>query len=229
MVSPFKGSFKVTSPRGSRILNGVSAYHKGLDLVGISDITVYAIADGVISATPYEPSGFGYYVRQQLPDGRRIYYGHLKENSIVVTPGQQVKKGDKLGIMGSTGYSTGAHTHLEIRPAGTSSESLDISAFTGIPNQKGSYYYEEVLIPQTEEKEGEEIMTQEMFNSMMTEYLKEVVTAAPSDWSQNARKWAEGNGLIKGDQYGNKQYKKPATREELIQMLYRLYMLLEGN
>ena len=60
MVSCFKGKFKVTSPRGNRVLNGKSEYHGGLDLVAIDDKTVYAIADGKVDAVPYEANGFGY-------------------------------------------------------------------------------------------------------------------------------------------------------------------------
>ena len=150
MICCFKGKFKVTSPRGIRIdpiTKKENVTHKGIDLVGIDDINVYAIADGVIAATPYESNGFGYYVRQLLPDGRRIYYAHLKQNSITVKPNQSIKKGQKLGVMGKTGRSTGAHTHLEIRPAGTSGESLDISAFTGIPNKVGTYTYIKKIDP----------------------------------------------------------------------------------
>ena len=143
MISCFKGKFRLTSPRGDRVLNGVEGYHKGIDLVGVDDINVYSIADGVIDATPYEASGFGYYVRMKLPDGRRIYYGHLKQGSIVVKAGQSVKKGDKLGVMGNTGHSFGAHTHLELRPAGTGKDSIDICEYTGIPNVKGTYTYVE--------------------------------------------------------------------------------------
>ncbi len=140
MKSCFKGKFKVTSPRGNRTLNGTPEYHGGLDLVALgTDKNVYAIADGVVDAVPYESNGFGRYVRQLLPDGRRIYYAHLQKNSAVVTPGQAIKEGDKLGVMGSTGKSTGAHTHLELRVKGTSKTSLDISEFTGIPNAKGTY------------------------------------------------------------------------------------------
>ncbi len=139
MISCFKGKFKVTSPRGYRTLGGVKQYHGGLDLVGIEDINVYAIADGKVDATPFEANGFGYYIRQTLPDGRRIYYGHLKAQSICVKAGQSVKVGDRLGVMGSTGNSTGAHTHIELRPKGTSFESLDIAEFTGIPNKVGTY------------------------------------------------------------------------------------------
>lgn len=138
MISCFKGKFKVTSPRGYRDLGGTE-YHGGLDLVALEDKTIYAIADGIVDATPYEANGFGYYVRQLLPDGRRIYYGHMAQGSVCVKPGQTIKKGDKLGTMGSTGRSTGAHTHIELRPKGTSRDSLDIAEFTGIPNKIGTY------------------------------------------------------------------------------------------
>ena len=140
MISCFKGTFKVTSPRGNRVLNGANEYHGGMDLVAMgNDKNVYAIANGVVDATPYEANGFGYYVRQILPDGTRIYYGHLAKGSLKVKKGQKIKVGDKLGAMGSTGNSTGAHTHIEWRVKGTSKESLDISEFTGIPNKKGTY------------------------------------------------------------------------------------------
>ena len=143
MISCFKGKFKVTSPMGYRtdpVTGEKGVYHKGLDLVALGeDKSVYAIAEGVIEAVPYEANGFGRYVRQRLPNGRRIYYAHLKYDSAVVKAGQTVKPGDKLGVMGSTGKSTGAHTHLELRVKGTSKESLDISEFTGIPNERGTY------------------------------------------------------------------------------------------
>ena len=136
MISCFHGVFALTSPRGYRVLNGATEYHKGIDLVGKEDGSVYAIADGT-AYTLYEKDGFGYYVRQHLPDGRRIYYGHLASFSI--PNGTEVKKGQKIGVMGQTGKAYGVHTHLEIRPAGFGSESGDICAFTGIPNRVGSY------------------------------------------------------------------------------------------
>lgn len=140
MKSCFKGKFKVTSIRGYRTLGGSKEYHGGLDVVALgTDKSVYAIADGVVDACPYEANGFGYYVRQKLSDGKRIYYGHLAKGSICVKAGQKIKCGDKLGVMGSTGRSTGAHTHIELRVPGTTKESLDISEFCGIPNKIGTY------------------------------------------------------------------------------------------
>ena len=72
------------------------------------------------------------------------------------------------------------------------------------------------------EKEDED-MTQEKFNEMMTNYLTELEKAEPSDWSLEARTWAENIGLIKGDENGNKQYKTPCTREAMIVFLKRFH------
>jgi murein DD-endopeptidase MepM/ murein hydrolase activator NlpD len=128
----FKGRFRVTSPRGYR----GSEFHKGIDLVGTDDTTVYSICDGVVR-TAYEANGAGNYVVVTMPDGRRVFYMHLAK--FLVKDGAQIKKGAPLGIMGNTGRSTGAHTHLELRPAGTTSDSLDICQFTGITNKVGLY------------------------------------------------------------------------------------------
>lgn len=68
---------------------------------------------------------------------------------------------------------------------------------------------------------GEEEVTQEQFNAMMDTYLLELAKKAPSDWSQDARLFAESKGLIKGDESG-KMYKKFVTREEMIEVLYRM-------
>ncbi|MBQ8759283.1 MAG: M23 family metallopeptidase [Clostridia bacterium] len=168
MISCFKGKFKVTSTRGYRTLFGTNQYHGGLDLVALEDKNIYAIADGTVDATPYEKNGFGYYVRQKLADGRRIYYGHMKAGSIAVKAGQTIKKGDKLGVMGSTGSSTGAHTHLEIRVPGTSMESLDICEYTGIHNSVGTYEAKEL----TADEAMQNIQRKCGFEDKTMEYLK---------------------------------------------------------
>ena len=136
MISPFKGKFKLTSPRGYRTIFGKKEYHKGIDLVGLEDKNVFAIADGTIYVL-YEKDGFGNYVRQHLDDGRRVYYAHLE--STYIKSGQRIRRGEKIGVMGSTGRVTGAHLHLELRPCGTVSQSIDICEFTNIPNAAGTY------------------------------------------------------------------------------------------
>lgn len=70
--------------------------------------------------------------------------------------------------------------------------------------------------------EEEEEMTQEKFNEMMNIWLETQAAKEPSAWSADARAWAEGKGYIQGDEKGRKMYKKPLTREEFIQVLYRI-------
>ena len=69
-------------------------------------------------------------------------------------------------------------------------------------------------------KEEEEV-TQEQFNKMMDTYLASLAKQQPQAWSKEARDWAEGSGLIKGDEHGNKQYESYCSREQMVQFLYR--------
>ena len=56
--------------------------------------------------------------------------------SRAVQRGQAVKAGDKLGVMGNTGYSFGRHTHFEVRKSGVN---FDPVAYLGLPNEQGTY------------------------------------------------------------------------------------------
>ncbi len=57
---------------------------------------------------------------------------------------------------------------------------------------------------------------------MMQGWLERLKNESPSQWSEDARKWAEDSGLIKGDQQGNLQYHSLVTREHLVVFLQRL-------
>lgn len=67
----------------------------------------------------------------------------------------------------------------------------------------------------------------ETFTLLMSRYLWDQKTAAPSDWSEAARAWAESNGIIKGTGEGNLEYKRPVTREEMVEMLYRFAQVIK--
>ena len=171
---------------------------------------MYAVSDGKVR-TAYQKDGAGNYAVVTMDDGRRVFYMHL--DSFLIKNGKTVKKGEPIGIMGNTGKSYGAHTHLELRPQGNGSESLDICGFTGIPNAVGYYYYD---------MNGEEDMTQEKFNEMMENYLSSREKHAPSAWSEEARLFCEKKGIIKGDENGNKKYDAFVTREELAEIIKRV-------
>ena len=72
------------------------------------------------------------------------------------------------------------------------------------------------------EADEEDRMTQEQFNTMLEEALRQRSQEAPAAWSQAARLWAEGAHIVTGDSAGEKRYRAFATREETVQMLYRL-------
>lgn len=155
MTSPFKGKFKITSPRGYRTIFGKKEYHKGIDLVALEDKNVFAVASGTAYVL-YEKDGFGNYIRQHLDDGRRIYYAHLEK--ALIKSGDRIECGEKIGIMGSTGKVTGPHLHLELRPAGTVSQSLDICEFCDIPNNVGTYL-------NTKEKYSDDILVNDLMQA----------------------------------------------------------------
>ena len=76
------------------------------------------------------------------------------------------------------------------------------------------------LMPLFEEEE--ETMTQETFNQLMEGYFNQLRQQPPSDWSKDAREWAEKNGLIQGNEQGEKAYKMFVTREQMAVLLCRL-------
>lgn len=76
--------------------------------------------------------------------------------------------------------------------------------------------------------EEEDDMTQERFNELMEQYLAQRAKLSPGDWSAQARKWAEQEGLVAGGAQGPR-YGSFATREELVQMLLRLDELLTSG
>lgn len=70
--------------------------------------------------------------------------------------------------------------------------------------------------------EEDKTITQEEFNIMMERYLAQRGQLQADDWSRDARKWAEAQGLIQGDAQGEKRYKSFCTREELAVLLERM-------
>lgn len=67
----------------------------------------------------------------------------------------------------------------------------------------------------------EDGMTYETFKEYMDQYLEELAAKEPSEWSSDARAWAESRGIIQGNTMGQKKYKAFLTREEMSQVLYR--------
>jgi murein DD-endopeptidase MepM/ murein hydrolase activator NlpD len=107
-------SMTLTSNFGVRIdpFRGGRAMHAGVDIPGAYATPIYATADAVVGRTGWI-GGYGNLVELEHGKGIQTRYGHL--SSILVGPGKRIKRGDLIGLMGSTGRSTGNHLHYEVR------------------------------------------------------------------------------------------------------------------
>ncbi|MEH6516589.1 MAG: M23 family metallopeptidase [Halioglobus sp.] len=90
---------------------GKPAMHDGIDFAGKEGTNIIAVAGGVVTWTGSQ-SGYGQMVEISHGDGFITRYAHNKENLVVA--GDVVRKGEPIGIMGSSGRSTGAHVHFEV-------------------------------------------------------------------------------------------------------------------
>lgn len=109
----------ISSHYGKRTdpFSGQPAMHKGIDFAGKEGSNVVAVAAGVVTWTGSR-SGYGQTVEISHGDGYVTRYAHNKEN--LVEPGDVVRKGQPVALMGSTGRSTGAHVHYEVYKHGRS-------------------------------------------------------------------------------------------------------------
>jgi murein DD-endopeptidase MepM/ murein hydrolase activator NlpD len=98
-------------------INGKSAMHSGLDFAGRAGSDVVAAASGVVTWTGRD-AGYGNIVEVSHGDNLVTRYAHNKEN--LVHPGDVVRKGDTIALMGSSGRSTGSHVHYEVYKNGRS-------------------------------------------------------------------------------------------------------------
>ena len=112
---PIRDSVNFTSGFGVRSdpFRGRAAMHGGIDLAGPQGTPVYATADGVVARSEWNNGGYGNLVEIIHGQGIETRYGHLSR--LIARPGQRVRRGDLVGLMGSTGRSTGSHLHYEVR------------------------------------------------------------------------------------------------------------------
>lgn len=109
------GTNYITSPFGWRIDpfgSGKTVFHNGLDIAGPQGTPLYAAEDGVVTISGWG-TGYGYYVEITHGNGLKTRYGHMASQP-PVRVGQTVARGQYIGPMGSTGWSTGPHVHFEV-------------------------------------------------------------------------------------------------------------------
>lgn len=123
MMWPVPGHYMITSPFGNRLHPISKQYkmHTGIDIAGPKGTPIVAAQTGTVVYANW----FGSYGKAIIIDhggGYTTLYAH--NDSINVSVGSVVKKGDNIALLGSTGYSTGPHLHFEVRMNGEYVEPL---------------------------------------------------------------------------------------------------------
>ncbi|MST49910.1 M23 family metallopeptidase [Mobiluncus holmesii] len=138
----YAGSYNFTSPWGMRIhpITGQRTMHEGVDWSAPVGTAIYAVADGEVTFAGMEGSTGTITIKHEI-DGQVFYsrYLHMYANGIYVSKGDKVKAGDLIAGVGSTGRSTGAHLHFEIRL--TEDKTVDPMTFM---KKQGAVYINDV-------------------------------------------------------------------------------------
>ena len=123
LIQPFTGNRSITQGYGPTSntfepsYGGYDHFHTGTDYAVPANTPLYAATSGKVTFAGADTTGFGNRVDITFGNGFRILYGHL--NSIGVKVGQVVQAGEKIGLSGSTGNSTGPHLHFAISQNGS--------------------------------------------------------------------------------------------------------------
>ena len=113
--NPVPAPIKITSGYGGRtnpITGAQTEFHKGIDFAGTSSTPILAVNDGTVVYAQFNQGGFGNCVIILHSDGYYSLYGHM--SSLKTTVGTKVKTGQQVGVMGTTGSSTGVHLHFGV-------------------------------------------------------------------------------------------------------------------
>ena len=121
MWSPVSGL--VTSRFGwrSHPVSGQDDFHTGVDIAAAQGTPILAALPGVVEQTGYSES-YGNFVVLRHSDNLRTTYNHCSE--ILVKEGEQLARGDRIALVGSTGISTGPHLHFEVEVKGLKADPL---------------------------------------------------------------------------------------------------------
>lgn len=109
---PGKNESNISSNFGWRVLEGKRGFHSGLDIAAPMQTPIVASADGTVSHAGAKGT-YGNLVEIDHGGGYVTRYAHCTK--ILVSKGQQVKAGNTIALVGSTGHSTGPHLHFEVR------------------------------------------------------------------------------------------------------------------
>ena len=112
--------YDITSDYGSRTdpFDGTTKNHNGIDYALPMNTNVLSNVSGTVVTSSYDAEGYGNYVVVKDGTGKLHYYAHLNKSNVNV--GDVINVNDSIGLSGSSGRSTGAHLHYEVKDNGTS-------------------------------------------------------------------------------------------------------------
>ncbi|UPA17769.1 peptidoglycan DD-metalloendopeptidase family protein [Borrelia puertoricensis] len=90
----------------------IISFHNGIDIANVANTPIFATKEGIVVTAGFSVGGYGKYIIISHNNGFQTLYAHL--GSFAVKVGQKVSRGQIIGRMGSTGYSTGNHLHFTI-------------------------------------------------------------------------------------------------------------------
>lgn len=168
-------------------VTGAYKLHNGVDVVGEGYSLAYITAhtEGIVEFAGYN-SALGYHVNIRLENGDMMQYCHM-QGGLQVKTGDFVEQKQILGIMGSTGLSTGAHLHFGIQSG-------------GVWVDPAPYLHADYL---------EDTMTYERFCEYMAQYEAERNAKPVSDWAKEA--WAS---MVSDGVFDGSRPQAPLTRQE---------------
>lgn len=119
LAFPLRDDYYISSNYGYRVhpIYKTRRLHAGVDLAAPNGTPVYAAESGVVTVAQ-SWSGYGNCIIIDHGGGLMTLYAHLKPGGILVEKGEQVKRGQKIGLVGMTGTATGYHLHFEVRKNG---------------------------------------------------------------------------------------------------------------
>ena len=117
-------SVEVTNPYGwqEHPVTKQKSLHSGVDLAADYGTNVLAVADGTVLDCSYD-TAYGYILTLAHKDGVQTFYAHMQE--LLANPGDEVKQGQIIGLVGSSGWATGPHLHLGVLIDGEAVDPLE--------------------------------------------------------------------------------------------------------
>lgn len=164
---PLPGYTTITSGYGMRMHPILLIYklHTGVDIGAPTGASIVAANDGIVVLSSYS-SSYGNYVMVDHGGGVVTLYAHGYERCVEV--GQEVKKGDEIMLVGSTGYSTGPHLHFEVRIDGQTYDPLPYITSNKMPSTNQEEYINDGILNTVDENNtiDNETGTNEVTNNM---------------------------------------------------------------